>query len=196
MLVNPLTDKLIVIPGTRFLEDPLGLQGAYIVDYREPWRHWTVQWILAPVPGRHLGGIRAKVIAHKGFVSFINQRDLEVTLGHGKPDSWCGWLGQNYVSPSSPDWYGICCDEEDLRDDLFEHECRLRQQYSGYGWLPSGLEITRRIHLEEGNDVEELQTLLWDMNPDTRQYPDPQLDTVQRRWARVERRKMKWEQLP
>jgi hypothetical protein len=188
---------LKTIPGTRLLEDPLGLQGAYIMDYREPWRHWTVQWLLAPVPGRKLGGIRAKVMDHKGFVSFINQRDLEVTLGHGKAGEWCQWLGEEYKSPDDLNWYGLCCDDEDLRDDLFERECWLRQQphLKEQPYLPSGLGVTRRIHLDEGRDVEQLDTLLWDMDPVTRTCPDPRLETISKRWSKVERNPVVWGRL-
>lgn len=189
--------ELQTIPGTRLLADPIGLQGAYLIDYREPWRHWTILWLLAPVPGRMLGGIRAKVMDHKGFISFINQRDLEVTLGHAKADTYCPWLGQEYRSPSDPNWYGMCCDEEDLKDDLFERECVLRQDptLAQYPYLPSGLEITRRIHLDEGRDVEQLDTLLWDMDPTTGAYPDPRLETISKRWSRVERNPVVWERL-
>lgn len=185
---------LKTIPGTRLLEDPLGLQGAFVMDYREPNRHWTVQWLLAPVDGRKLGGIRAKLVDTKGFVSFINQRDLEVTLGHGKADTWCSWLGSNYRSPSDRDWYGICCDDEDLRDDLFERECWLRQELK-YPYLPTGLEVRRRVHLDYRQDVEELDVLLWDMDPDTHVYPDPRLKTLGRRWTRVQREPLIWERL-
>ena len=196
MLIHPFKDKLAVIPGTRLLEDPLGLSGAYVMDPMEPNRHWYIQWLLAPISGRVLSGIRAKLIDMKGFITFCNQRDLEVMMGHAKPGDYCQWTGKNYVAPYSKDWYGLCCDEDDLQDDLFERECQIREQYTGYPWLPAGLSLTRRLHLEAGRDVEEVQTLLWDMNPDTKQYPDPHLSTVRRRWALVERTKLIWERLP
>lgn len=195
MLCNPAIDKPAVIPGTRLLESPLGIAGETIADPLEPWRIWQVQWVLAPVPGRRLNGIRAKLIDTKGFITFCNQRDLEVMLHHGKPGDWCQWANQRYVSPDDKEWFGMCCDEEDLRDDLFEHECRLRQTYAGYSYLPQGLEYHRRVHLEANNDVEELHTLLWDMNPDTFQYPDPVLQRVSRRWSRIERNRLIWERL-
>lgn len=196
MLLNPFKDRLSVIPGTRFLEDALGLSGAFVMDPHEPNRYWNIQWLLAPLPGRHLGGIRAKLIDTKGFVTFCNQRDLEVMLRHAKPGDWCQWTGKKYVGPHDTDWYGLCCDDEDLNDDLFERECQIREQHVGYQWLPTGISLTRRLHLELGSDVEEVQTLLWDMNPDTKQYPDPHLPTVHRRWARVERTRLMWERLP
>lgn len=196
VLLNPATANLSVIPGTRMLEDALGLSGAVVPDPHEPWRHWTIQWLLAPIPGRHLGGVRAKLIDTKGFVTFCNQRDLEVLMQHGKPGQYCQWTGKNYVSPNDSEWCGLCCDEEDLRDDLFERECRAREHYKEYPYLPQGLEFTRRLHLELNQDVEELYTLLWDMDPDTYQYPDTSLRNVQRRWSRVERLKLFWERIP
>jgi hypothetical protein len=195
VLCNPSHSGLTVIPGTRLLEDPLGLPGVYVLDPHEPWRHWWVQWVLAPVRGRALSGIRAKLIDTKGFITFCNQRDLEVILRHGEPGEFCKWTGKEYPGPHDPEWYGLCCDDEDLRDDLFEYECRVREQLSGYPYLPQGLEYRRRVHFDRNYDAEELYTLLWDMNPDTGQYPDPTLGTVQRRWARVERTRVAWERL-
>jgi hypothetical protein len=175
--------------------DCRGLAGRRITDPLEPTRQWTVQWLLAPVHGRRLGGVRAKLVDSKGFVSFINQRDLEVLLGHGRAGEWCAWLDDHYVGPSDRDWYGICCDEEDLRDDLFERECLLRQQNPQWPFLPTGLEIRRRVHVELLQDAEELHTLLGDVDMDTGAYPDPRLQTVSRRWARVERNRLIWERV-
>lgn len=194
MLLNPARDRPSVIPGTRILEDQLGLPGTYVHDHKEPWRHWHIQWLFAPLPRKYPGGIRAKLVDTKGFITFINQRDLEVILGHGKPGEYCHWTGKKYPNPEGEEWWGHCCDEEDLQDDLFERECSLRQgPYAQYPYLPQGLHLERRIHLDYGQDVEELHTLLWDMDPDTGQYPDPRLEMVTRRWARVERTQLSWE---
>jgi hypothetical protein len=193
MLVNPTPHSLKLIEGTRFLEDPIGLPGVAIRDPLEPDRPWYVQWVLAPVPGRLLGGVRAKLTDSKGFITFVNQRDLEVLLGMAKPGQYCKWLGQDYVGPTDPDWYGLCCDDEDLRDDLFERECIARRDYPGV--LPQGLELTRRLHIDFRQDVEQLDTLLWDWDPDSYLTPDPRLETVHRRWTRVERTPLIWERL-
>lgn len=186
--------ELKLVPGTRMLEEN-PIHGAYVCDPRDPERHWTVQWLLSPIRSRRLGGIRAKLIDHKGFIGFMNQRDLEVVLGHGKPGSWCEWLGSRYVSPADDEWCGVCCDSEDLRDDLFERECWLRQQpeLAQYPYLPTNLELKRRVHLDTNNDVEDLYTLRGDIDFDTGQYPDPRFDTVERRWTRVERVPLIWE---
>lgn len=195
MLTSPQSHRLPVIPGTRLLEDPLGLAGVGVQDPLEPNRQWTIQWMLAPVPGRFLTGVRAKLVDEKSFVTFCNQRDLEVLLGYGTPGKLCKWTGQDYPAPGGDEWFGFCCDEEDLRDDLFERECWLRQQLKDHPYLPTGLEITRRLHIDDRRDVEQLDTLLWDMDPETRNYPDPRLETVSRRWARVERNPLVWEYL-
>lgn len=195
VLLNPSIDNPAVIPGTRMLGDALGLSGVVVLDPLEPWRQWSIQWLFAPLPGRSLGGVRARLVDSKGFITFCNQRDLEVILNHGAPGQYCQWTGKHYVSPGDPEWYGLCCDEEDLRDDLFEYECRTREHYKNYAYLPTGLEFARRVHLEANQDVEELHTLLWDMDPDTRHYPDPTLQNVHRRWSRIERNRLIWERV-
>lgn len=195
MLLNPFTDRLDLIPGTRCLQDPLGLSGVQLIEQDTPFRIWTIQWVLAPIPNRALGGIRAKLIDAKGFITFCNQRDLEVLLGYGVPGKYCSWAKKNYPSPQDPEWYGLCCDTEDLNDDTFEYECRLRQHYAGYQYLPSNLELTRRVHVDSGHDVEEMLVLLWDMDRDTGQAPDTRYETVHHRWSRVERTRVNWEHL-
>lgn len=177
------------------LEDALGLSGTTILDPLEPYRAWTIQWIFAPIHGRKLGGVRAKLVDAKGFITFCNQRDLEVILKQGTPGQYCRWSGGRYVAPDDREWCGLCCDEEDLRDDLFEYECRVREAYAAYPYLPQGLEYRRLIHLDVDNDAEELHTLLWDMDPDTYAYPDPSLKNVSRRWSRVERNRLVWERV-
>jgi hypothetical protein len=126
-----------------------------------------------------------------GFVSFCNQRDLEVLLGYAFPGQHCSWLHRSYPSPEDHEWYGPCADEEDLIDDLFERELRLRNSGNA-GALPSGLEIVRRVHLDANNDVEELFTLLWDRDNSTGVAPDTRLETISDRWKRVERNRLEW----
>jgi hypothetical protein len=125
-----------------------------------------------------------------GFVAFCNQRDLEVILGLGKSGEFCHWFNGHYPEPGDRNWYGLCCDAEDLLDDLQERELRLREQYPEV--LPNHLEITRRVHTGS-KDLEELHVLLWDMDPDTGYSPDTRLETIERRWAKVEAPVVKWE---
>jgi hypothetical protein len=189
MLLNPCKVHLPVITGTRILQNDLGLAGFQYQDPANPGRVWTLQYLFAPIPRRALGGIRAKLMDDKGFVTFCNQRDLEILLGVAKPGELCYWLGQDYPEIGEKDWYGLCVDEEDLKDDLHERELRLREQCPGI--LPSHIEITRRIH-DGGADAEELNLLLWDMDMNTGLGPDTRLETVDRRWVRIERTPVKW----
>jgi len=188
MLIDP-RQPLQTIPGTRLLVDHLSLYGRQIVDPLEPWRPWVVQWVYAPV-NRMIGGVRTKLIDSQGFITFCNQRDLEVLLGLGEPGRRCHWLGSEYVSTDSQDWYGLCTDSNDLVDDLFDRELLIRN--GSPQQLCPPMEITRRIHLDHNNDCEELYTLLWDADPVTQIGPDYRVETVDCRWSRVERTKVYW----
>lgn len=196
MLLNPFSTLLRVIPGSRILEDALGLGvvGLNIEDPSKPGRIWAVTNLYAPIESRRLSGIRAKLEDQKGFITFCNQRDLELFLGLGQPGKPCYWLDGDYPEMNSPEFYGLCADWEDLRDDLFERELQLRMQ-SQDPVLPFGLEVTRRVHMSSGIDVEELQMMLYDADPESGWGPDPRLETLDSRWTRVERNKVRWERL-
>ena len=139
-----------------------------------------------------LGGLRAKLTDQKGFVTFCNQRDLEVLIGLAEPGTFCPWARKYYVAPGDKDWYGLYMDDDDLEDDLHDREMLLRAA-SPTGILLGNLEIARRLHLDTKYDVEELDMLLWDADPETGLTPDLRLETVERRWKRVERTRMQWE---
>ncbi len=194
MLIHPYVDRLTVYPGTRILQDTLGVVGWVLQDPLELERMWTIHMLFAPIPKRALGGIRAKLVDQKQFVTFINQRDLEVLLGVGKVGGWCPWTGASYVGPGDKDWFGLCVDDVDLADDLHERELLLRAQQPT-GTLVSGQELVRRVHHDQGRDEEELLTLLWDRDPDTMIVPDGRLETLDRRWVRIEKRKVLWQRL-
>lgn len=190
MLLNPYKNRgMSIVPGTRVLQDSLGLAGFQHMDPAMPGRIWTLHYLFAPIERRALGGIRAKFVDNKGFTSFCNQRDLEVLLGIANPGDYCYWLDSKYPDPDDADWYGLCVDSEDLLDDLQDRELRLREQYPGV--LPGNLEIVRRVH-DAGKDSQELLTLLWDMDPETGYSPDTRLETIERRWVLVERTYVKW----
>lgn len=171
----------------------LGLVGAFIDDPQRAGRIWQIMNLYAPIERRHLGGIRAKLSDQKGFVTFCNQRDLELLLGLGQPGQPCFWLDRDYPELDSNEFYGLCADYEDLTDDLFEQELTLRNDCPGV--LPYGLEMNRRIHLSSGIDVEELNTMLWDCDPETGWGPDSRLETIHSRWVRVERTKVQWNRI-
>jgi hypothetical protein len=193
MLVNPYVDKRLIVPyiGTRLLQETFGLVGARIQDTIRPQRMWMLQAFYAPVQ-RALGGVRAKLIDQKGFITFVNQRDLEILLGIAEPGSICPWSQKRYVAPDDRAWCGFCADEEDLRDDLHDRELFLR--VNSLTGILDNAEITRRLHLDDNHDVEELYILMWDADPETGLTPDLRIETVERRWKRVERRRVQWEQ--
>lgn len=191
MLLNPYTTHVQTLPGTRILTETLGLIGAVIPDLYESSRRWTIISLYAPIAGRALSGIRAKLEDQKGFVTFCNQRDLEVLIGLAKPGDYCLWAREEYPEPRSRDFYGLCVDSEDLEDDLYDREILIRAELPGV--LPNGIELTRRIHIDGPNvDVEEFDLFLDDCDPITGLGPDLRLDTVMSRWKRVERTRLNW----
>lgn len=189
MLINPYKIRPQTIQGTRILEDSMGLAGFQYINPAKPQRVWTLQYLFAHIPRRALGGIRAKFLDNKNFVSFCNQRDLEVLLGIGLPGDYCYWANQTYPIVNSREWYGLCLDHEDLLDDLHDRELRLREQYPGV--LPTNLEITRRIY-DGVTDKEELLILLRDCDT-YGMGPDPRLETINYRWVSIERMPVQWD---
>jgi len=193
MLVNPSQDPLFTFPGTRMIQESFGIIDYQIADPGISSRLWTIQSLYAPIPGRALGGIRAKLVDQKDFFTFCNQRDLEVLLEIAEPGDWCPWLNSEYLSTTDTGWYGLCLDTEDLTDDLYERELLLRQQYPEF--IPESTEIARRLHMDRGADATELVMLLRDMDMDTGAYPDMRIETINRRWLRVERETVLWKRV-
>ena len=107
MIINPYRNPPQAIPGTRMLEETLGVTGARVPDTLNMQRIWEVQGLYMPVGGRALGGVRAKLTDQKGFVTFCNQRDLEVLLGDAAPGTYCAWNETEYVGPDDENWFGF-----------------------------------------------------------------------------------------
>lgn len=191
MITNVYRDRPNAYPGTRVLEQDYGVVGHALLDLKNMQRIWTLIRLYAPVEGRAVGGLRAKLVDAKGFITFCNQRDLEVMLGLGHPGEPCLWGKGRYVGSDDPDWFGFCCDDDDLLDDTLEHELAYRARVPG-GVLVPPLEIQRRVHMDEAYDFEETLVFLSDVDPQTGYYPDTRFETLERRWARSERRRMKW----
>ena len=198
MILNAYATPPATKPGTRQLESTLGIQGIRITDLHNSERVWEVGASYLPLYGRRLGGIRARLTDQKGFITFCNQRDLEVLLGSGRPGDWCRWAGETYPSLGDERWVGLCCDEADMQDILYESECLLRS-YAPYSpWLlPPGIpvppiDVELRIHVEPGYDVEETHVMHTDHDPETGFGPDTRLETMHQRWARSERRRIQW----
>jgi len=196
-IVNPYRerDRLLTVPGTRVLQDSFGLMGVSFEDPIESERSWVIVGVYAPILGRALGGIRVKVIDSKGFISFVNQRDLEVLLDFAKGGDYCPWLDNEYayVNDYRDGWIGLMTDKADLGDDLLERELTTREQH-GWGVLPE-LELTRLIHVRDKRDVQRLDILMWDADPETGLGPDPSLKNIWSRWTLVEEQEVKWHQL-
>lgn len=195
MIINPNRFEsqrlLACVPGTRILQETLGVIGAEIKDAVNPVRLWRVESLYAPIRGRAVGGVRARLSDNIGFVTFCNQRDLEVLLGAAEPGEWCAWLGADYVGRDDEEWLGFGVDDDDLQDDLYDRELLLRLQYQHGAILPEGSEISRRIHNGPREDYEELLLLTADLDHDTGWGPDTRFQTLNNRWRSVERTAMR-----
>lgn len=196
MLFNPYQEPHRAVPyaGTRLLKETFGIVNAPVFDPKDAGRHWAVSSVYAPLDDRAIGGIRAKLVDTKGFVTFCNQRDLEVLLGIATPGRWCRWLAEEYVHPDDNEWIGLCADEEDLLDDLQERELTFRSTATNNILIPP-MEFVRRVHTEPRNDFEDLFVLLCDYDQNTGMYPDPRLETIERRWARSQRERVRWDRI-
>ena len=192
MLINPyLNPNLPVVPGTRMLREDFGLVGFALADPTTPGRTWNVQSVYAPLWERKLSGIRIKLIDNKNFVTFCNQRDFEVLLGIGAPGNWCQWADQEYVGQDDENWFGFCMDDPDLVDDLYERELELLAQYQlgQVDW--SSTEISRRIHLGDQSDAEDLWI------PDLGQAVETlNMVSLYNRWLRISRDRVEWKRVP
>lgn len=196
MIINPYSHKeaITTIAGTRILQQDFGLIGTTIRDPFQRKRLWRISGLYSPVDDRALGGIRAKLVDDKDFFTFVNQMDLEVLLDIAIPGKQCKWSGKKYNEPGDPNFFGLCVDDDDLVDDLYDRELLCRGG-TLTGELPPNCEILRRIHLEEKIDVEEYLILMGDFDPETGISPDIRIETVERRWVRVERNRTPWEDL-
>lgn len=189
----PLGRKLETIPGTRLLASSFGLIGKSFTDPDDGRRVWHVVNTLRCVDS-HLEYVRLRVIDQKGFVSFINQMDYELLTGAARAGQLCPWTMQEYpeIGDYKEGWLGLHTESEDLEDDLHLRELEIRSQV---GWdvvLPS-LELTRYVHTDESTDEEMLEMLLWDADPMTGLGPDMRLETISKRWSRVQRERISWE---
>ena len=206
MIVNPFTEKdlLQTYAGTRILQHDFGLIGLQLPDFvragdqwvENPNRAWVIQGIYAPIRGRSIQGIRARVMDDRGFSSFVNQVDLEflhayVSGYRNLAGKKCEWTGRKYSEPGDNDWFGMCMDDNDLADDLHARENFLRGHYAD-NVLPENSEIRRRIHLDDNDDREEQLLLLWDGDFSTGESPDFKLETIKKRWASVAKERVNY----
>lgn len=197
MIVHPFMERgrLEVLAG-RLLQETFDLVGSKITDPYETRREWKIDGLYAPIWGRAVGGIRARLVDQKSVTTFINQRDLEVLLGIARPGDYCRWLGSDYVDPYNRAWIGFFMDDEDLRDDLYVRESEMRmqqEQMTGSAVLPSELEIDR--YVRSNTDTRELLCLMFDFEQETGMAPDTRLETIDQRWRRIEHQGVSWHQL-
>ena len=188
---NQNNQSMATIPGTRILVETFGLVGYKFRDLVEPARNWVALTTLQPLPHRANRGVRVRVIDQLGFVSMVSQQDLELLTLRAKPGSLCPWTSEPYpeVGDEQAGWRGLHLTEEDLEDDLHIRELDLRAQM-GWGILPE-LQLTRRIHTN-GRDMERLDILLHDYNPETGVGPDLGVERISRRWAMVQQETIPW----
>ena len=139
-------------------------------------RRWTILGLYAPVhPDR---GVRARVLAEDGFVSFIGQADWMVLLGWAVPGQSCGWRPGRYPDPDAREWEGLLMEDEDHEDDLWEWECWIREQNDGQ--IPLNMGVDRPVHVTCGCDRIQYDMLLreGELGP----------AGIFQRWTRIERR--------
>lgn len=194
VIVNPNKREYVqTVEGANNLVSTFDVVGLPFEDPQEvnQKRIWVVQDLYAPIPTRTLRGIRAKVVDPKGFVSFVNQRDLEVLLGRATERSFCQWLGQPYASTASNDWIGLAVDGDDSLDDLYDREVVLRRGRIQRPLDPKDT-ITRRLHREAGHDVIETWVLIADRDPVTGASPDIRRETIMNRWVLSETTRVSW----
>jgi hypothetical protein len=199
MLLNPFKDPpdRFCIEHSRVLGEgflPNQFAGTVLKDLQDPTRLWTLACFYMPLRSRALQGVRAKFIDQKGFITFCNQRDLELLLGFAKPGMWCPWTNSPYPELDGPDFYGFFMDYEDCVDDLHGWEMAKRQEYwqRGFQAIPETFSITRHLHLEARVDVEQVDLFLHDYDPVTGLSPDFDVQHISHRWRRVERNSVSW----
>lgn len=185
----PLSNKLEIIPGTRLLALPFGWIGKTFQDPLRGDRVWTVVNELR----RENDAVRLRVIDQRGFVSFIRQVDFDLLRGTAKPGNFDPWTMKELpeIGDYRNGWEGLTVEEEDLEDDLHIRELELRSQVGWDTVLPS-LELSRFLHTTAEKDEEFLELLLWDADPETGLGPDMRLETLGKRWSRIQRERVQW----
>lgn len=159
MILDPTLEQhlLETYPGTRLLKTNFSLAGVKVKDPKEN-RVWRIEACYAPLAIRRVRGVRFKVRDDRGFISFIEQLELELLLGVRKAGDYCTWAKCFY--PEVENMYGMCLDAFDLQDDLFDEERLTLATNEEYVY--TGGCIERRIHHEEYNDTYEW----WQYIPD------------------------------
>ena len=193
MIINPFQHKerLKPIPGTRILPEDFGLLRTLLEDTVNPARLWRVVGVYSPLSARSAAGLRVKVIDEQGFITFVEQMQLEVLLGEGRPGELCPWSGKRYQPSDHHMFDGFVMDDDDLLDDLLDREHILRASCVN-GVIPNTANITRKVHLGDGEEFEDTLIMLYDGDQETGLHPDYRQDTLMNRWSRSERNRARW----
>lgn len=190
MIVHPSLERhrLSTFHGTRILRNDFNLLGQSIRDPYVSTREWSIVGVYAPLSCRAVGGIRVKVADVNGTIAFVEQMDLEVLMGLAKPDNLCAWSSKRYVGPGDRSFVGLACDDDDLLDDLLDTENIIRQTAPV---IPEGTSIDRSVYLEFGSEWEESWRMMWDGDSSTNTVPDLKFETLERRWKRISRNRIR-----
>jgi hypothetical protein len=199
-ILNAYERSLECVPGTRMLIETPTQIGCRFRDPYDTGRVWTVTGGFKPLMNRPNHGARIRVVDGHNIVSFVSQQDLDLLLGQVKPGELCPWTQEKYpeIGDELEGWYGLWMDEEDVADDLHFCELDIRRDFAqeagGYYPLPE-IELRRRLHTSKNRDVQRLDILVMDYDPETGLGPDIALDTLHRRWKKVEQEDLTWRDL-
>lgn len=193
MIINPYAHKerLKPIEGTRILAEDFGLLRRLIEDTQNAERTWRIVGVYAPLKARSVQGLRVKVVDEQGFITFVEQMQLEVLLGLGRPNTLCAWSGKMYRDVEHQLFDGFVMDDDDLIDDLLDREHIIRASCTN-GVIPESGTITRKVHLADGEEFEDTLIMLYDGDRSTGLHPDYRQDTLMNRWSRSERTRCNW----
>lgn len=190
IIVHPFMerDRLSTFHGTRILRNDFNLLDQAVTDPFVHTREWRIVGVYAPLSCRAVNGIRVKLFDNKRTITFVEQMDLEVLMGLARKGDMCPWSGRRYSGPGERDFVGLACDDDDLLDDLMDSENIIRQTTMV---IPEGTSLQRSVYLEFGSEWEESWVMVRDMDPQTGASPDLQFATIERRWKRISRSKIR-----
>lgn len=186
---------LLAVPGTRLLMYSTGFLGKKFPDPRYLEREWTVTQEFQPLGVDHL--IRLRAVDAAGFVTFVNEMDLDLLRGLEKPGSLHERTGRIYpeIGCVRDGWAGLYMDEEDLEDDLHIRELELRvaqRPFTNFVDAPLAVRYLERYIHTDGRDYRRLEHLVMDADPYTHVGPDYRIETLCKRWACVEKEPIAW----